>query len=399
MITQNEKKIRKIILFYFFLILFLNKIIVIYNCIGIKKNFKYNIFLINKNKYSSCFLNLYNTYNKNILNNFKEIIYNKEPSGIKTKKNTYLIYLQKKKKKHDKIEEILKKQVLNNKEQNTLENEDISKANEIKPKEKKKKKASNDKIVIDNQIRGNDSFSLKNYQIKKSIRDDIKEDEDEDDEDNEEENNHLDENGEEEQNEDENNNDEEEEEGEEKEEEITEEDIGNLNKMCLDKMNNVYNYIRKESYRFNLNNVSNVMFENEKVKINERIYIIKHICHIKKKENLFTITPYDPYFVNFIYQHFVKQYNELKFYIKDKSVFAIIPPISESLKNEIRTKIKSKIEDSKLTLRNVRKQMMDKLEKIKNKIGKDIYFKQKNYIQSLHDQTKKSIEKISEELK
>lgn len=162
-------------------------------------------------------------------------------------------------------------------------------------------------------------------------------------------------------------------------------------------MNKVYEHIKKESYRFNLNNVSSAMFENEKVKINERIYTINHICHIKKKENLFIITPYDPYFVNFIYLHFTKEYSELKFYIKDKSICAVIPPLSEHLKNEIKNKIKDKIEESKITLRNVRKKFMNKLEKIKNYIGKDIYFKQKNHIQSLHDQTKKKIEKIFNE--
>ncbi|EUD66825.1 hypothetical protein C922_02810 [Plasmodium inui San Antonio 1] len=189
------------------------------------------------------------------------------------------------------------------------------------------------------------------------------------------------------------------EEDEQEEEPITEEDLDTLNKTCAEKMDNVYNYIKKESYRFNLNNISNTMFENEKIKINDKTMVIKHISHIKKKENLFIITPYDPYYVNFIYNHFVKEYKELKFYVKDRSVYALVPPLSENLKNEIRIKIKEKIEDSKGTLRNVRKQILAKLEKMRGRIGKDIYFVQKNQIQSLHDQTRKRIEAILNELR
>ncbi|ANQ06636.1 Uncharacterized protein PCOAH_00008670 [Plasmodium coatneyi] len=190
-----------------------------------------------------------------------------------------------------------------------------------------------------------------------------------------------------------------EDEDEQEEEPVTEEDLNALNKTCAEKMESVYNYIKKESYRFNLNSISNTMFENEKIKINDQIHIIKHISHIKKKENLFVITPYDPYYVNFIYNHFVKEYKELKFYVKDRSVYAVVPPLSENLKNEIRIKIKEKIEDSKGTLRNVRKQMMTKLEKVRNRIGKDIYHMQKNHIQSLHDQTRKRIEAILNDLR
>ncbi|CAA9986765.1 ribosome-recycling factor, putative [Plasmodium knowlesi strain H] len=183
------------------------------------------------------------------------------------------------------------------------------------------------------------------------------------------------------------------------EEPVTEEDLDTLNKTCAEKMESVYNYIKKESYRFNLSSISNTMFENEKIKINDQILIIKHISHIKKKENLFMITPFDPYYVNFIYNHFVKEYKELKFYVKDRSVYAVVPPLSENLKNEIRIKIKEKIEDSKATLRNVRKQMLTKLDKMRGRIGKDIYFMQRNHIQSLHDQTRKRIEAILNELR
>ncbi|GAB65011.1 ribosome releasing factor, partial [Plasmodium cynomolgi strain B] len=188
-------------------------------------------------------------------------------------------------------------------------------------------------------------------------------------------------------------------EDEEEEEPVTEEDLDTLNKTCAEKMENVYNYIKKESYRFNLNSISNTMFENERIKINEQNFMIKHISHIRKKDNFFIITPYDPYYVNFIYNHFVKEYKELKFYVKDRSVYAVVPPLSENLKNEIRIKIKEKIEDSKGTLRNVRKQMLTKLEKVRGRIGKDIYFMQKNHIQSLHDQTRKRIEAILNELR
>ncbi|KJP86530.1 acyl carrier protein [Plasmodium fragile] len=186
---------------------------------------------------------------------------------------------------------------------------------------------------------------------------------------------------------------------EEQEEPVTEEDLDTLNKACAEKMESVYSYIKKESYRFNLNSLSNTMFENERIKINDQNHIIKHISHIKKKENLFIITPYDPYYVNFIYNHFVKEYKELKFYVKDRSVYAVVPPLSENLKNEIRIKIKGKIEDAKGTLRNVRKQMLTKLEKVRGRIGKDIYFAQRNHIQSLHDQTRKRIEAILNELR
>ncbi|KMZ82134.1 ribosome releasing factor [Plasmodium vivax India VII] len=180
---------------------------------------------------------------------------------------------------------------------------------------------------------------------------------------------------------------------------VTEEDLDSLSKTCAEKMESVYSYIKKESYRFNLNSISNTLFENEKVKINDQLMTIKHMSHIRKKENLFIITPYDPYYVNFIYNHFVKEYKELKFYVKDRSLYAVVPPLSENLKNEIKIKIKEKVEDSKGTLRNVRKQMLAKLEKLRGRIGKDIYFFQRNHIQSLHDQTRKRIEALLSELR
>ncbi|SBT70604.1 ribosome-recycling factor, putative [Plasmodium malariae] len=441
---------------------------VITNCysIHLKKQLKYISLSINGNQTSISFIKR-SLNRRNSLNRIHRLKYNKIGSEGKTENSHYYTlyaHKKKKKKKIDKVEEHLKNQLTNkgvqknkweqgeeydetpdNEDEQEIEaeDEDVDEeedldiginfdvdgaeiypmspyTNEKRRKEKNSKAMTNDGANTGGITRREDSFTLKNYKIKKSLRESIKMDDKDESEDagyyeqevkkrqtgeigegsDEDSTEHSIENGSDDSVEDRSDGtDDLDDDNNENDETITEEDFENLNKMCSEKMSKVYNYIKRESYRFNLSNVSSVMFEDEKVKINERIYTIRHICHIKKKENLFTITPYDSYFVNFIYQHFVKEYNELKFYIKDKSVYAVVPPISENLKNEIKIKIKSKIDDAKVTLRNVRKQLIDKLEKIKNQIGKDIYFKQKNYIQSLHDQTKKQIEKLFEEFK
>ncbi|SCM04936.1 ribosome-recycling factor, putative [Plasmodium chabaudi adami] len=395
--------------FYFgFIIL---SIITGIKCVHLKRQINENLFETPQHKYPSFFLgDKHNIKNRHFLKNRNKIkYYNKEESKNK-RNNPYLLYGHKKKNKNNtensSLEQTLKTKVsakwsqTNKNEKgkgseiNYDEDDEDIEMDEDEENEKKTNKQISKSIKEEIKKKNNETLTLKNCSIKKKKLNNIM-DQDEGDSSTPEQTDETDETEEAEDAADDD--DEEEFEDEEEEIVITEEEFGNLSKLCSEKMNKVYEYIKKESYRFNLNNVSSAMFENEKVKINEQIYTINHICHIKKKENLFIITPYDPYFVNFIYQHFIKEYNELKFYIKDKSVYAVIPPLSEHLKNEIKNKIKDKIEESKITLRNVRKKFMTKLEKIKNYIGKDIYFKQKNHIQSLHDQTKKSIEKIFNE--
>ncbi|GAW79521.1 ribosome-recycling factor [Plasmodium gonderi] len=380
-----------------------------------------------------------------------DVMYNKNGIELQERKNHNILYVHKKKKKKNQnkdelqVQEIINNQVVSKKNE---ENDTKIQRTFIPPaREKKVTHKSYKGMVLENANESTyttgarktgDSYILNNFNIRSSLKEDEEEEEDEDDEEDDEDDEnfhnartgnsigkggeaeefkkkkkknkaaindetdetdetHEEDSGDESVEEEEEDDDDDDEDSEELP--FSEEDLEIMNKTSAEKMNNVYNYIKRESYRFNLNNVSNTMLEDEKVKINERIYIIKHICHIKKKENLFIITPYDPYYVNFIYNHFTKEYNELKFYVKDKSVYAVIPPLSENLKNEIRIKIKEKIEDAKGTLRNVRKQMMSKLDKVKNKIGKDVYFRQRNYIQSLHDQTRKKIEAIMDDIR
>ncbi|KEG00456.1 ribosome-recycling factor, putative [Plasmodium vinckei vinckei] len=378
-------------------------------CVYLKRQINENLFEISQHKYPSFFLgDKYNIKNRHFLKNHNKIKYHNKKESDNKRNDAYLLYGHKKKNKNN-IENSSLEQTLKTKtsgkwnqtnknekgkgsEINYDEDDEDIEMDEDEETEKKTNKQISKNIKEEIKKKNNETLTLKNCSIKKKKLNNIM-DKDEEENSTDEQADELDEAEEGEEDDDIN----EEFEDEEEDIVITEEEFGNLSKLCSEKMNKVYEYIKKESYRFNLNNVSSAMFENEKVKINEQIYTINHICHIKKKENLFIITPYDPYFVNFIYQHFIKEYNELKFYIKDKSVYAVIPPLSEHLKNEIKNKIKDKIEESKITLRNVRKKFMTKLEKIKNYIGKDIYFKQKNHIQSLHDQTKKSIEKIFNE--
>ncbi|CAD2097038.1 ribosome-recycling factor, putative [Plasmodium vinckei] len=378
-------------------------------CVHLKRQINENLFETSQHKYPSFFLgDKYNIKNRHFLKNHNKIKYHNKKESESKRNDSYLLYGHKKKNKNN-VESSSLEQTLKTKTSakwNQTNKNEKGKGGEInydeddedidmdddEENEKKTNKQISKNIKEEIKKKNNETLTLKNCSIKKKKLNNIM-DQDEEENSTHEQTDEMDETEEGEDDEDIN----EEFEDEEEEIVITEEEFGNLSKLCSEKMNKVYEYIKKESYRFNLNNVSSAMFENEKVKINEQIYTINHICHIKKKENLFIITPYDPYFVNFIYQHFIKEYNELKFYIKDKSVYAVIPPLSEHLKNEIKNKIKDKIEESKITLRNVRKKFMTKLEKIKNYIGKDIYFKQKNHIQSLHDQTKKSIEKIFNE--
>ncbi|KYO03518.1 ribosome-recycling factor [Plasmodium gaboni] len=480
---HNEKKIS--MFFYIFLILYITHVRTFYDCLNLKNEKNYNVFLINGNNNGPSYYFVNSNYRNN--NNFlrrkenyqRVLLLYDPPLNEGAKRNNYILYAHGKKNKNkNKMNHYnnvtTKRETINRRDQDDedeednyeddeanyeddeanyeddeanyeddednyeddednyeedennyeddednyeddednyddeydeddddypFNNDDIDIGDKDTPYETQKSKTRSKDENMTHQNKGaNTTLSLENYKIKKNVNYDIetdkknkvkKKDEEDIHETNEKDDNIND------NNDDKNNEHIDDIMDEEYEEDyITEEDIKDLHKICSDKMNKVYEFLKKESYRFNLNNVSNDMFENEKVKINERIYTVKHICHIKKKENLFTITPYDPYFLNFLYQHFIKEFDELKFYVKDKSLYAVIPPISENLKNEIKMKIKKKIEDSKVTLRTVRKQMMDKLEKFKNKIGKDIYFKQKNYIQSIHDQTKKNIEKI-----
>ncbi|ETB57099.1 hypothetical protein YYC_04936 [Plasmodium yoelii 17X] len=414
MILKNKKMLQKhVVGFAFFFGIIILSIITGIKCVYLKRQINEHLFETSQNKYPSFFLeNKYNIKNKTFFKNHKKIKYHNKRESEKKRNKPYLLYGHKKKNKNNignknnddkNLEQTLKTKT-STKWNQTNKNEkgkggEINYDEDDEENEKKTKKAKKAKKIekaISNDIKeeikkkNNETLTLKNCSIKKNKLNNLMNQ-------NEENNSTHDqvENGDEDEDEDEDGEENEDENGEEII--ITEDEFENLSKLCSEKMNKIYDHIKKESYRFNLNNVSSAMFESERVKINEQIYTINHICHIKKKENLFIITPYDPYFVNFIYIHFTKEYNELKFYIKDKSVYAVIPPLSEHLKNEIKNKIKDKIEESKITLRNLRKKFMNKLEKIKNYIGKDIYFKQKNHIQSLHDQTKKNIEKIFNE--
>ncbi|SBT75704.1 ribosome-recycling factor, putative [Plasmodium ovale] len=347
-------------------------------------------------------------------------------SNSKTKGGDYFslhAHKKKKGKKADAVEKMLKRKITTVREPNLNANEGnnysgVDNNHSVRkeygeehigianvPFEKGKNKNDKNKKGIAKEGKQNNSFTLKNYEIRKNVASELVRTE-EDLEQNAKKNaknifsNALqnDEDITDASSDEETAEETAEEAAEETAEEVTEEDLHNLSLTCEDKMNSVYNYIKNESYRFNLNNVSSVMFEDEKIKINERMYKIKHICHIKKKESLYTITPYDPYFVHFIYIHLKKEYTEIDVYIKNNSVYILIPPISENLKKELLIKIKNKIENSKITLRNIRKNILCKLDIIKKKISKDIYFKQKNYIQSLHDKTRKKIEQIFTEL-
>lgn len=141
------------------------------------------------------------------------------------------------------------------------------------------------------------------------------------------------------------------------------------------------------------------MVENCKIEIDQKIVILKNVASISTPDaRTIVISPWEPKTLSAIEKGILKENLNLNPQNDGRIIKLILPQLTEETRKDLVKLIKQKSEDSKVAIRNIRRDFIEKLKKMEKDgdISEDEYDEGEKKIQEFTD---KAIKKIDEMFK
>lgn len=169
---------------------------------------------------------------------------------------------------------------------------------------------------------------------------------------------------------------------------------------CREKMTKTINVLRKDLMRIRTGRASTALLEGIKVNCYETLMPLDQVASLSTPESrLITIKPWDQSIMGEIEKSILKSELGLTPMNDGKIIRIPIPPLTEERRKELAKLAKKMGEESKIAVRNQRREANELFKELKNEkeISEDEFFKCQDEVQKITDEFIKRVDEVNAE--
>ncbi|MBN1102091.1 MAG: ribosome recycling factor [Deltaproteobacteria bacterium] len=169
---------------------------------------------------------------------------------------------------------------------------------------------------------------------------------------------------------------------------------------CREKMTKTIEVLRKDLMRIRTGRASTALLDGIKVQCYDTQMPIDQVASLSTPESrLITVKPWDPSIMGEIEKSILKSELGLTPMNDGKIIRIPIPPLTEERRKELAKLARKVAEDSKVAVRNHRREANELFKEMKNEkeISEDEFFKSQDEVQRITDQFIKKVEDVTAE--
>jgi ribosome recycling factor len=169
---------------------------------------------------------------------------------------------------------------------------------------------------------------------------------------------------------------------------------------CRQKMNKTIDSLKKDFGRIRTGRASTALLDGIRVNCYETQMPLDQVASLSIPESrLITVKPWDPSIISEIEKAILKSELGLTPVNDGKMIRIPIPPLSEARRKELAKVAKKMAEESKIAVRNLRREANEWLKELKNEkeISEDELFRAQDEVQKVTDEFIKKIDELTSE--